>query len=557
MANVKFPRKEFEKYIKITKEVEEKISMFGTPLEKLDEDEIEIEIFPNRPDLLSMHGFLRGFLAFLGKKTGLKEYKIYKPEKDYEVQVDKSVLEVRPYTACAIVKDIKFDNEKIKEVIEIQEKLHNTLGRNRKKIAIGIYPLEKIKLPIRYEARNPNEIKFVPLEARAEMNGKQILSGHPTGREYAHLLANKKQFPVFVDANNEILSMPPIINSHKTGKVENNTREIFIECSGFDLEILKKTLNILITMFADLGGKVYQMKVKHPKGKYTTPDLTPEKMKISLENTNKLLGLDLRMRDVEKNLEKMGYNIRKSEVSIPAWRVDVLHENDLIEDVAIAYGYDNLVPQIPNISFTGKEDPKEIAKRKISEILQGLNMLEISNYHLTTINDQFKKMSKKKEAMIEVQDSKTDYTILRQNLLHYALKILRENSDSEYPQRLFEIGRVFDFANSREDTSKKLLGVLDTGIKETENLCIAIADPKTGFTEIKQILDYLMRMLDLGDKYQLEPAEQHSFITGRCAKVIVDKKEIGYIGEIEPKILNNQKISTPVSALELGLDNLI
>ena len=102
--------------------------------------------------MLSYHGFKRSFLAFLGKKTGLVNYKVNPPEKNYEVIVDSSVKDIRPYTACAIVKGLQLDDEKIKEIINIQEKLHITIGRKRKRAAIGIYPLEKIELPITFKA---------------------------------------------------------------------------------------------------------------------------------------------------------------------------------------------------------------------------------------------------------------------------------------------------------------------------------------------------------------------------------------------------------------------
>src|SRR3989344_2894213 len=166
MATIKFNKKLFEKEIgKLDEEMQERIIMFGTHLEGISEDELELEITPNRPDLLSYQGFKRSFLAFLGKKTGLKEYKLKKPEKDYKVIIDSSVKNIRPYTACAIVRNLKLDNDKIKELIDIQEKLHTTLGRKRKKLAIGVYPLEKIKLPIKFEAKKPEDIKFIPLEA--------------------------------------------------------------------------------------------------------------------------------------------------------------------------------------------------------------------------------------------------------------------------------------------------------------------------------------------------------------------------------------------------------
>ena len=254
MANVKFNKQIFEKEIgKLTEDMQNKIALFGTPLESLDENEVELEIFPNRPDLISYQGFKRSFLAYLGKETGLKKYNLNKPEKDFKVIIDSSVDNVRPFTACAIVKELKLDDEKIKELIEIQEKLHTTVGRKRKKLAIGIYPLEKIKLPITYKALEPDKIKFIPLEMDREMSGLQILQRHPTGRDYAHLLAGKTKFPVFTDAENNVLSMPPIINSQLTGKIDTNTTEVFVECSGFDFEILNKCLNIVVTSLADIG----------------------------------------------------------------------------------------------------------------------------------------------------------------------------------------------------------------------------------------------------------------------------------------------------------------
>ena len=544
MANIKIPRKIFEKEIgKLDEKMQDRIAMFGTPLESFNDEEIELEIFPNRPDLLSYHGFKRSFLAFLGKKTGLKKYKLHKPEKDYSVTIDKSIIDIRPYTACAIVKGLKFDDEKIKEIIEIQEKLHMTIGRKRKKLAIGIYPLEKIKLPITYQALEPDKIKFVPLETDREMSGLQILQRHPTGRDYANLLAGKAKFPIFMDADKNILSMPPIINSQLTGKITKETKDVFIECSGFNFDILKKCLNILITILADMGGEIYQMELKYKK-REITPDLIPEKMKISLENTNKLLGANLNEKQLKEFLERMGHDYNKGISEIPAWRTDILHEVDLIEDVAVAYGYENFAPEIPLVSTIGQEDQKETLKRKISEILAGFGLIEISNYHLTNQEDQFRKMGSpeilRKTSVIEVIDSKTDYNILRADLSHYLLKILSENIDVEYPQKIFEIGRVFEIKNDK--------------ITEKEKLAVAVSSGN--FTEIKQILEYLSKMLD--SKIEIKESEdfpQH-FIEGRVAEIIMNNKEIGFIGEIHPKILKNWRIKMPVSIFEISLESI-
>jgi len=542
MAIVTFSKKEFEKDIgKLSESMQNKIAMFGTPVEGIGKDKIQLEIFPNRPDLLSYQGFKRAFLSFLGKRTGLKTYNVNKPEKSYEVIIDSSVKDVRPYTACAIVKNLRFDDEKIKELVEVQEKLHITIGRKRKKVAIGIYPMEKIRLPITFKAVEPDKIKFVPLEIDKKLSGLEILQKHPAGREYAHLLAGKMKFPVFIDSNKEILSMPPIINSQLTGKITSKTRDVFIECSGLDFETLKKCLNIIVTSMAEMGGKIYQMNLRYGK-KETTPDLTPGKMKISLENTNKLLGLDLKEKHLKQLIERMGYNYKDDgRVDVPSWRTDILHEVDLIEDVAIAYGYENFVPDIPDISTIGEENKTETLKRKLSEILSGLNMMEVSNYHLTHKKDQAEKMNvpEKQEEFTEVEESKTEYTTLRKNLSHFLLKNLSENVDSEYPQKIFEIGKVF---GSGEE------------IKEEEMLAASITPGN--FTEIKQTLEYLFRMM--GRKIILKESDgfPSHFIEGRTANIIFKGKRIGFAGEIHPKILKNWKIKMPVALFEIELKEI-
>jgi len=537
MTILTIPRKQFEKEIgKLDDKMQERIAMFGTPVEELTNDELQIEIFPNRPDLLSYQNFKCSFLAFEGKKTGLREIKLSRPEKDFVVNIDKSVTGVRPYTACAIVKGIKFDDEKIKEIIDIQEKLHMTLGRKRKKAAIGIYPLEKIKLPITFKAMSPNDIKFQPLEFPTELTGKQILSKHPAGREYGELLEGVDKYPVFVDANNEVLSMPPIINSHKTGKIDENTTGIFIECSGFDLEVLKKILNIIVSTFDEIGGKIYQMDLKYDK-KITTPDLAPEEMKLDLKNVNKLLGLDLNEKEVKTFLEKMGYDYSGGKVLVPAYRTDVLHEVDLIEDIAIAYGYDNFVPEIPEVATIGEIDRKERVKSKIAEILVGLNLLETSSYHLTTKDMQVKKMGLKKVEIVEVENSKTDYKLLRRDLAHYLLKIFSENVDVEYPQDIFQIGKVFE------------------GYDEKEHLSIALAPGN--YTRLKQIFEYLGKMLDL--KFDVVVGENFPdyFIDGRVAEIKLEGSVIGYLGEVHPRVLKHFKIKMPVSLLEIDIEKIL
>ncbi len=544
MPTITVNRKAFENFVGKKLPVEklkERISMLGTDLENVTGDEITVEIFPNRPDMLSVQGFARAFSSFIGHKTGLRQYHV-EPSKE-KVIIDKSVENVRPYTACAIAKNLHFDAEKIKEVIDIQEKLHITYGRNRKKAAIGIYPFEKIKTPIRFMAKKPEEIKFQPLEFPRELTGRQILSQHPAGRDYGHLLESLEKFPVFIDANNEILSMPPVINSHKIGKISEKTKDVFIECSGFDFNILKKCLNMIVTALSDMGGKIYSMELNYGNKKIVTPDLSPEEMNVDISYINKLLGLNLRENEIKPLFERMGYGCKNKKVLIPSYRADILHQADLAEDIAIAYGYENFKPIIPHVATIAEEDKFEVFKSRVSSLLAGLGLLEASTYHLTNEESQCRKMNIGQQLVELANSISSDYNVLRAWVLPSLMEILSSNKHHEYPQKVFAAGTTFRKNDKTE-----------TNIEEIQSLAAVIASEKTDYTEVRQILDYLFR--SLGVKYETAEAEHNSFIKGRAACVIANGKKVAYLGEINPEVLQNWNLEVPVAAFELNLAEL-
>jgi phenylalanyl-tRNA synthetase beta chain len=523
-------------------ELKDRISMLGTDLEKIEGDEIVVEVFPNRPDMLSEAGFARALSSFIGVKTGLREYSLNSKE-GYSVLVDKSVSEVRPFTACAVVKNLRFDDEKIREIIQLQEKLHVTFGRNRKKLAIGIYPLEKVSMPIKYTALKPNEIRFRPLESDEEMTGWEILKSHPAGKEYAKLLEGAKVYPVFIDAEGKILSMPPIINSNDTGKVTEATTSVFIECSGFDFRILSQCLNIIVTSLADLGGKIYEMNLDYGKEKKATPELRPVEMDLDIDYINKMIGLKLEEKEVKHLLEKMGFGCKGKKVLIPAYRTDILHQIDIAEDVAIAYGYENFEPEIPNVMTLGEEDSLEVFKNRIAGIVAGMGFLETISYNLTNKEANNDKMLVK-DKLVELENSKTaDRSVLRTWLMPSLLQIFSENTNKEYPQDIFEVGTAFSHNNHTE-----------TGVGEVPKLAVAIARAEADFTQIKSVLDELMKSLDL--KYTLDKENHASMIPGRSAKIVVSKKEVGFIGEVHPRVLEAFGIQMPSAAFELDIGKI-
>lgn len=550
MPSITLKKSEFERLLGKKFPVEklkDRISMMGTDLNSIEGDEIDVEIFPNRPDLLSLQGFVRAFASFTGIRPGLSAYKVKRSGE--KVIIDSSCKNVRPYTACAIIRGIDFTDERIKDVIQIQEKLHVTYGRNRKKAAIGIYPCEKIKFPVTFRADVPGKIKFVPLEYDKELDGLQVLSKTSTGREFAHLLEGYKKFPYFIDSNDEILSMPPIINSHKTGKITLDTRDVFVECSGFDFNVLSKCLNIICAAFADMGGSVYSVDLVYDQSygrsmeKISTPVLDPEIMDLDLEYINKLLGLKLSVKEAKKLLERMGFGFKNGKVLVPAYRADIMHQADLAEDIAIAYGYENFESQIPNVATIGSEDRFELFRSKIVDLLIGLGMIEVLTYNLTSSESQSQKMLFDAEPVKIRNSLSAEYNVLRSWVTPSIMEVLSNNKHNDYPQNIFGFGTVFT-----KDTKE------ETNIKEQERLAVALCSDDCDYTKIRQVLDYLLS--SLGIDFTVKNAEHPSFIPGRVARVSVNGKGVAYIGEIHPEVLSNWDLQFPVAAFELNVTEL-
>ncbi len=542
MPTIQLNKKVVESLIgkKLSKqELKDRISYLGLELESIKGNNLVVEVYPNRPDLLSEQGFSRVLSSFIGSKQGLRHYET--KDSGCQLVADNTLKTIRPYTVCAIVKDIKLDNDKIKEIINIQEKLHSNFCRNRKKAAIGIYPLDKIKMPILFTAMQARKISFKPLGMNKVMTAKEILEKHPAGKEYGHLLDGLKEYPVFVDANNNILSMPPIINSEIAGKITKRSKNLFIECSGNDINVLHKCLNIIVTALADMGATIESMHIIYPNKTITSPDLHPSKMKLEKEYVSKILGLSIDNSQIKQLLSKMGIGFADTHALIPAYRTDIIHQIDLVEEIAIAYGYDKIKEEIPDVATIAEENAVESFRNKIANVLSSLGLLEVNTYHLINKDDS-KIKSKLKDSLVDLENSLSlEYNALRPSLIPSILKVLNSNKHHIYPQDIFEIAKVFK--KQKDDAL------------ESYNICIALCNRQADFTRIKQILDALST--ELGLQLSVSNSNHPSFIHGRTAAVKARGKSIGIIGEINPEVLSNFELEMPVSLLEINIEQLL
>ena len=511
----------------------------------------------NRPDLWSVEGLSRALQGFIGKQKGIKPYEIGKS--DVDVFVSRELYDIRPYIACAVIKEIHLSDSIICGLMHLQEKIDQTYGRNRRKASIGIYNLDLIKPPIEYTTVKPKDVTFVPLGFTDDMTLDEVLEKHPKGCEYGHIVKHHTLYPMLFDADGKVLSFPPIINSNDLGKVTEASQNLLVEVTGTSHKTVLNTLNLVVTMLIDRGGKAYTTTIHYPdNSKYTsapkqeiTPNFNNQHMTLNVEYANKLLGLNLTSKRIAELLQIAGLDIQKIttpniEVLIPCYRTDIMHQVDLIEDIAIAYGYNNIIPNWHELPTLGKAKPDQQLINNARDLMIGLGYQEILNTTLTNPETLFNKMNTPPTAHIEINNPKvTTMTCLRNTLLPGLIEFLSNNQSVEFPQKIYEQGKTIHPNQTHE-----------TRTYEEEHLAAITTHPTAGFSEIKAALDSFLA--NLGMQYQIKQTTHPAFIEGRTGKILIeDNQEIGVIGEINPQVLENWKLENPAATFEINLQKII
>ena len=438
-------------------------------------------------------------------------------------------------------------------MINLQEKVALTFGRRRREVAIGIFDFDRVKPPIYYRAAEKTE-RFVPLGFEEELKLEEILEKHEKGREYGHLIRDKPYYPLLVDSEGKVLSMPPIINSETTGRVTTETRNVFVDVTGWDLNKIMLALNVVVTALVERGGKIKSVKVVYPDFEVETPDLTPKSFEVELDYVRKLAGFNLSDGEIKELLERTMYDVTlengRAKLLYPAFRDDIMHARDILEDVLIAYGYNEIEPEEPRLAVQGRGDKFVEFEDAVRELMVGFGLQEVMTFNLTNREAQYSKMNLEygrnyldnpPAELVEIENPiSPKWSALRNWLLPSLLDFLSQNTHEEYPQRLFEVGKATLIDENKE-----------TKTVSESKLAVVLAQPRVTFTDAKEILDSTMR--HLGFAYELEGIEHPSFIPGRVGRIIVKGKTIGIIGEVHPEVLEKWSIEMPVAGFELFL----
>ncbi|MFB5631471.1 MAG: phenylalanine--tRNA ligase subunit beta [Nitrosopumilaceae archaeon] len=519
-----------------------KIPFLGLDIEEQTNEYLRVEYSPNRPDYATDFGIALGLQGLFGIKKGMPKFTIKKG--NYNLSVDSSVKKVRPYITSIIAKNGKLDDETIRQLITLQEDLHFGIGRRRKKASIGIHDLDKIEFPIKYTTVTQNH-KFIPLDSSQETTISEILDNTNLGKQYGSILNQSALFPVILDANENTISFPPIINSALT-TITPATTNILIEVTAVDKTAAEDSLAVVAFTLQSAGFQLYSIKITGANN--STPLLKPKKIILNSDLVNSILGLNLSTTMIANSLKKSRIDAvakkNKIECVVPRYRFDIFGPMDLVEEVALGYGIENLKSTLPPSISVGEKNDITKSLDAVSLIMIGLGYTEVVNSSLVSNQIQNEFANRTNFDSIQVVESKSlEHTILRDVILPGLLENLSKNVHEQYPQKIFETGTVFTKGNP---------------IQEDLHLAGLSSHKDANFSEIKSILQSLLK-IEFNIDSETKTSSHPTFSEGKTANILVNNKIVGILGEIDSKVIKNFRIREDVKVVgfEIKLSGLI
>ena len=525
------------------KRIVDTLPFLGLDIESQDGDKIRIEYSPNRPDYSTDFGIALGLEGLLGIKKGIQKTNIKKQGK-FEIKVDPSVSKIRPFVTGVIARNGTIDDETIKQLMNMQEDLHFGIGRKRKKSSIGLHDLDRMSFPLNYTTSTRGH-SFVPLNSESKHTIDQILSETEVGKNYGWILGDSKNVPIIVDSEGTTISFPPIINASVTA-VTTKTKNVLVEVTSLDKDAAEDMLSVVVAILQMAGFEIIQLTISG--GKNSTPRLNSRKIQYDTRLTEQILGLNISTSAMASSLKKCRLDAiqkgTKIQCTIPRYRFDVFGPMDIVEEIALGYGIDNLTPKLSPSQKLGEKSLMTKKLEIVSKITVGFGFTEALNSSLTSKKILFDFLNRDSSQMISVIDSKSqEHTILRDTILPGLIENLSKNIHESYPQKLFEVGTVFSKAKP---------------IHEAINLAGVIAYKESNYSEMKSILQSILKTgFKIDSKTKTPKDDVTTFANGRHSDIFVGEKSVGTIGEINSDVLDNFKIRTSVVGFEIKLSGLI
>ncbi|KAL4383902.1 hypothetical protein GQ457_15G001010 [Hibiscus cannabinus] len=533
------------------------------------DDEIiyKIEVPANRYDLLCLEGLAQSLRIFNGQEK-IPRYTVAEISKEsmLKMHVKKETSLIRPFVVCAVLRGITFDEASYNSFIDLQDKLHQNICRKRTLVAIGTHDLDTLQGPFTYEALPPPEINFVPLKQVKNFRADELMEFYKSDlklKKFLHIIENSSVFPVIYDRNRTVLSLPPIINGAHSA-ITLKTKNVFIECTATDLTKAKIVLNTMVTTFSTYCKRKFEVEpvevISFDGNSSVFPDLSEYNMEVPLSYITGSIGVPLEVDEVTNLLKRMQLNAEKAgsgassiSVSVPPTRSDILHPCDVMEDVAIAYGYNNIpkrkLSSLKPLPLNQLSDliRSEISMNGFTEVLTWILCSKKENFEMLNRKDD------KSTAVIIGNPRSSDFEVVRTSLMPGMLKTVGHNKDHPKPIKIYEVGDVVLLDDKK-----------DVGASNRRLLAALYCGANSGFELIHSLADRIMEVMGttfvpVPDKsgYYIEQSDEPEFLLGRQAKIIYKGRRIGIFGIVHPEVLNNFDIPDPCSFLELDIENFL
>ena len=548
-------------------DVDHRLPLLGTDIDRCDEETLDIEIFPNRPDLLSAETLSLAMRGFLHNQETLSSESL--DSSGIELDVEPELSTIRPIILGAVVRGLEMKDDEemddfIKQLMDHQEKLHFALGRGRRRASIGVHDLHTLQPPFVVKAVNRTH-SFVPLAMTEPMTIEDILTTHPKGVDYAHLLEGMDQVPIIEDAKGKVLSFPPIINGAHT-TVQSSTRDLFIDVTGWDRRACESCLMLVALQAKERGGTIETIQINDCNGKEEVlPNWTPVHHRVPARLVSTILGRELSDDELHNAMIRMGGTFtgrtpaKADEISddgsmqfagdgedmlgfdMPRWRFDLLHPVDIVEDLAIGHGYEDLGNDVPKAPMNAIPRSDDHLRRRIRTSMQGMGFMQIQSLTLSNDEDQFDRMRWKPfNAITRITNPITlEHTMMRHFLLPGLLRLLASNRHHDLPQSVYELGTVV-----RDHTNM-------------DRLAFLTAERSGGFAAIRGRIQAFLRDIGAEDiAIEALPDNEGPWLAGRAARVLLNGEWVGCFGEIDPEISQTFELLVPLNGAEFDVEAL-
>ena len=490
--------------------VRERLPFLGLDIEHESGDEISVEYSPNRFDYSTEFGIATGLQGVLGTRTGLPDVPVGPAR--HRIDVSEGVAPVRPAITGILAYGCDMDDYMIRQLISMQEDLHQGPGRRRRRLAIGMHDADKIAFPLEYTVAGM-DFEFAPLGSDDEMSVARILEGTPQGVQYGGLVSQHGAVPLLADSRGRVASLPPIINSNHTVVTE-STKNLFVDITGGERADVEDALAIMAAALHASGCRLEHLDIRG--GNNRTPPMSPRQMSLDCALSNRVLGLCLDSEGTARCLRQARLGARADgdtvRCTIPPHRPDIFGPMDLVEEVALGYGIDRMGPTVPDIGEPGRTG----SGRSLDMVMIGLGCTQVMNPCLCG-EDALSRAGYAPE--ISVADPKSrSHTALRPALLPGLIECLSQNIHEPYPHRLYEAGAVFEVGPSGT-------------IRERFALACVMAHKDATYSEAKSVLS--AALYHAGIRARTPPQDAPPFEEGRAADIQDGSgRSMGRIGEV-------------------------